>query len=157
MPSYNQIAKSYNELHGEEQEKKLKIIKTLIKVKKTTKILDVGCGTGISSDFNCSIIGIDPSEALLKQNKKPHIQGSAENLPFRDNEFDIVLAITSIHNFNSIEKGIKEMKRVGKKQFVFSLLKRSDKLETILKIIKENFRIKKEIEEEKDIILLLEK
>ena len=33
------------------------------------KILDVGCGTGISSGFDCFVAGIDPSIGLLRQNK----------------------------------------------------------------------------------------
>lgn len=66
MPDYDLIAGGYNELYGEEQLNKLSIIKKNIKISKKTKILDVGCGTGISSNFGCFIIGIDPSFRLLE-------------------------------------------------------------------------------------------
>ena len=46
---YNHIAKSYNELHKEEQIKKLDIIKKNIKI--ISPLLDVGCGTGISTNY----------------------------------------------------------------------------------------------------------
>ena len=58
---YNNIAKSYNELHGEEQIKKLDIIKKNIKI--ISPLLDVGCGTGISTNyFNVESVGVDNSK-----------------------------------------------------------------------------------------------
>jgi len=153
MGYYNKISKGYNELHKKEQLKKLSIIKKNIKIKNNNLLLDVGCGTGISSKFNCKVIGIDPSTGLLKLNKnKNKIQGHAENLPFKDNIFDYVISVTSVHNFKNIEKSFKEIKRVGKNNFIFSILKRSNKLNEIKKQIKNNFIIKKVIEEEKDIV-----
>ncbi|MFH1439948.1 MAG: methyltransferase domain-containing protein [Candidatus Woesearchaeota archaeon] len=152
MLYYNQISKGYNELHKEEQFKKLNIINKHLKVKKTDKLLDVGCGTGISSDFDCKVTGIDPSKELLKQNKGKTILGKAENLPFKDNSFDIVIAVTSIHNFDDIENGLKEIKRVGKDKFIFSILKRSKKFNEINSLLNKHFKVNKAIEEEKDII-----
>ncbi len=65
---YNQISKSYKELYGEEQKKKMQIIsKYLPKHPKPKSILDIGCGSGISTPKNQ--IGIDPSEDLIKQHK----------------------------------------------------------------------------------------
>src|SRR3989338_6756437 len=69
MAYYDVIAKGYNELHSGEQLNKLSIIRNNIKINKNTKILDVGCGTGISSGFDCFVAGIDPSIGLLRQNK----------------------------------------------------------------------------------------
>ena len=153
MNYYNQISKGYDRLHKEEQLKKLSIIKKNIKINKQDLLIDVGCGTGISSQFDCKVIGIDPSTGLLKLNKnKNKILGIAGNLPFKDNTFDFVISVTSVHNFKDIEKGLKEIKRVGKNDFVFSILKKYSKLNKIKKEIKNNFKIKKIIEEEKDII-----
>ena len=153
MTYYDKIAEGYDDLHKEEQLKKLRIIKDNLEVKATDKLLDVGAGSGISSDFNCKVYCLDPSEELLKQIKdKITITGNAEHMPFEDKEFDIVISVTAIHNFNGIEKGLKEMKRVGKDKFVFSILKKSDKKDLIEKLIKDNFEIDKMIEEEKDII-----
>ncbi len=68
-----------------------------------------------------------------------------------------MIAITSIHNFNNIEKGLDEMKRVGKKNFIITILKKSPKRKYIINKAKDFFTIKKELEEEKDIILICEK
>lgn len=154
MDYYNQIAQGYNELHLEEQSNKLSIIKNNIKISKFTKILDVGCGTGISSQFDCYVVGIDPSIGLLKQNKNnKKIIGFAESLPFRNNSFDYVISVTSMHNFKDIKKSIDEIKRVGRNDFVFSVLKKSGKFDYILSLIQKYFKIEKIIEEEKDTIL----
>lgn len=152
MTYYDKISKGYNELHGEEQLKKVNIILKNIKIKKNTKLLDVGCGTGFYHQlFDCNTIGIDPSEELLKQCESKTVKGHAENLPFRDKEFDIVISITAVHNFNDIEKGLDEIKRVGKK-YVLTLLRKSKNFSKIDSLIRKKFRIKKIIMEDKDAI-----
>ncbi len=156
---YNTIAQGYDRLHEQEQLRKLEIIKKELKITPQTKLLDVGCGTGISSWFDCIVTGIDPSEELLKIARKKHpkatfIQASAEKLPFPDHSFDVVISLTAIQNFSDIEKGIQEMKRVGKKQFAISYLKKSSKAEHIETIIKQLFLSTKRIEEDKDIIFI---
>ncbi len=154
MTYYDEISAGYDELHREEQLKKLKIIASELKVKKTTKLLDVGCGTGLSANvFECQLTGIDPSAELLKQCPFYAVQGKAENMPFAHKAFDIVMAVTSIHNFDDIEKGLQEIRRVGKKQFVLTVLKKSPQKDSILEAIKRQFTINKTIEEDKDIIL----
>lgn len=153
MAYYDTISKGYNELHKEEQLKKLTIIKNNVKISKNTKILDIGCGTGISSEFNCFVVGIDQSIGLLKQNNKDKkLLSIAEALPFKDNSFDYVISVTAIHDFKNIKKSIKEMKRVCQQNFVFSILKMSKKFNSIKKLIEKNFNVEKVVEEEKDII-----
>lgn len=155
MNYYDETSKGYNELHGEEQLKKLKIIAKEIPVKKSNKLLDVGCGSGLSAKiFGCEITGIDPSEELLKQCPFKTIKASAESIPFPDKSFDVVIAVTSIHNFNNVDAGLKEIKRVGKNIFALTVLKKSPKKDSIIQLIKKNFKIKKEIEEEKDLIFI---
>ena len=154
MPYYDAISQGYDELHGEEQLSKLAVIKSNLEISKNARLLDVGCGTGISSGFNCFVAGIDSSMGLLKQNKNnKKILGTAESLPFKDNSFDYVISVTAIHNFKNIRKSIEEVKRVGKKDFVFSVLRKSGKFDYIKEMIEENFRIEKIIEEHYDTIL----
>jgi len=156
MAYYDKISKGYNELHGEEQLKKVNIILNNIRLKKSDKLLDVGCGTGLYLDlFKCDITGVDPSEELLKQCSHKTIKSSAERLPFKDNSFDWVISITAIHNFKDIEKSLEEIKRVGKKKFVFSVLKKSKKFDYISNLIRKKFKIKKIVIEEKDIIFFI--
>ena len=167
---YNQISQGYEELHKEEQIKKLHFIKELleklgIKIKQTDTLLDVGCGTGLTTQFweytNCNKTGIDPAIKLIEKAKEKdknkeikYILATAENLPFKDNNFDITISITAIQNFHDIEKGLDEIKRVSKNLIILSFLKKSKKKEKILNLIKSKFNIKEIAEEEKDIIII---
>ena len=161
MNYYDEISEGYEELHKEEQEKKIELIKQHLKVNPDEKLLDVGCGTGLTTrPWKCKRYGIDPSKKLLEKAKTADPEGTyelapAENIPFKDNEFDIVISITAIQNFNNIEKGLNEIKRVGKSRFILSFLKKSDKREKIERIISSLFKPSSKIEEDKDIIFLI--
>lgn len=168
---YNKIALGYDELYMEEQLKKLYLIKknieednSLSDFKKPKNILDIGCGTGISTRFFVSnfkikkIMGIDPSKELIKIAKEKDPYGKyiicdaekINELPFKK-EFDLIISITAIQNFYNIELSLKNMKSLGNK-FIFSFLKKSSKKELIERKIKKIFNIIKKIEEEKDLI-----
>lgn len=160
MKYYDEISNGYDELHGEEQLNKAKIITNKLVINENDTLLDVGCGTGHYLDlFKCNVTGIDPSEELIKQYRGDAnlIVGRAEKLPFQDDEFDIVISITAIHNFEDIEKGLREMRRVGKEKFAFTVMKKTSKYDEIEKLIKELFKINKIIIEEKDVIFFCNK
>lgn len=90
------------------------------------KILDVGCAKGFMLyDFEQLIpgvqtTGLDISEYAI-QNAHPGIKGqlivgNAKDLPFDDNEFDLVIAINTIHNleFDECAQALREIERVSK-------------------------------------------
>ncbi len=159
MGYYDEISSGYEELHKEEQLKKVKLISEHLEVKPDDKLLDVGCGTGLTTEsWQCKRYGIDPAPKLLERarnkNEIEYKLAPAENIPYPDNFFDIVISITAIQNFEDIEKGLLEIKRVGKDKFVLSFLKKSPKREFIEGKIKKIFNIKEIIEEEKDIIYM---
>lgn len=152
MDYYDVTSKGYNELHGEEQLHKLRIIQEHLEISPEDKILDVGCGTGLSSFLSDNIVGIDPSSELIKQASFKTIQGYAENIPFNDNRFDIVICVTAIHNFRDVKKGLSEMKRVGRNCFVFSILKKSPKLKDIKSRIELMFHVEHTVDEHFDLM-----
>lgn len=150
---YKHISKSYNKLHKEEQLKKLKLIQKHFKI--IPPLLDVGCGTGISTNFfKVKSIGIDNCKEMIKGVKNLKY-AKAENLPFKDKSFNTVISVTAFHNFKNMEKALKEIIRVSKNNNIcITFLKRSKKLPKFRKLIKKYFKNIKEIEEEKDIIFL---
>jgi len=94
------------------------------------KVLDVGCGLGgsarhIADEYGCSVIGIDLTDEyidvanklteLVKLSDKVSFkQGSAIELPFPSNEFDIVWTEHTQMNIVDKEKFYGEMSRVLK-------------------------------------------
>ncbi|MDP4012273.1 MAG: class I SAM-dependent methyltransferase [Candidatus Nanoarchaeia archaeon] len=155
MNYYNQTAKGYNELHEEEQLKKIRIIEENLEV--SGSLLDIGAGTGISTKpflKKATCFSLDPSEELLKQSPAIKVLGSAENLPFSDSTFDIIISVSAIHHFN-LEKAILEIKRVSKSstKYSFTILKKANNFENIKNLLKSNFNLR-EFEDEKDLILI---
>jgi len=149
-------------MQREEQEKKLALIKPFMKniITPTTTLLDIGCGTGISLEpWNCEKVGIDPAQKLLDIAKKKGLdvqKAKAENLPFKNNSFDIVLAITSLHH-TDFTKAIQEIARVTKKYFIFSLLKKSQLAKKDIKSLITPFNILEIKDSEKDMIYFTSK
>ena len=154
MTYYDSIAEGYKELHFDEQLKKIIKVKEHLKLNKNDLMLDVGCGPYFA-DFDCEVIGIDPSIELLKQAEIPVVNGIAEFLPFKDNTFDVIMSITALQNFEDIDAALKEIKRVGKDKFVITFLQKSSKKDVLLDKINEYFTVEKIIMEDKDIILFL--
>ncbi|MBU0471986.1 MAG: methyltransferase domain-containing protein [Nanoarchaeota archaeon] len=152
---FDEIADGYEELYRDEQLRKLMIIKIYLVVRPGDRLLDVGCGSGFSCMvFDCNITGLDPSKELLKKCPFRTVQCEAEDMPFPDNYFDVVIAVTSVHNFDDYEKGLLEIKRVGKSRFAFSILKKTKYFDDIKFFINNNFVVKKTIHEDKDVIFI---
>jgi ubiquinone/menaquinone biosynthesis C-methylase UbiE len=161
MSYYNEIASGYNQLHQDEQLKKLETMwqvgRSMNLFENVSTILDVGCGTGISSDFfaekKLKVTGIDPAEKLLEQNVRKIsklITAPAELIPFKDNAFDLVISVTAIQNFDNLQKGLDEIKRVGNKRFILTFLKGVKKKEIIDEAILNTFNVTRIISDEKD-------
>jgi len=100
---------------------------------KDSKILDVGCAKGFMLyDFQkaipgVSIQGIDISPYAIANSKeeiKKYLQvADARKLPFDDNTFDLVISITTLHNFNKedMKIALSEIMRVTKKDAFITL------------------------------------
>jgi len=97
------------------------------KLNNTSKILDVGCGKGFMLyDFKkrlprAELRGLDISAYAIKNSKKEIKKfldkGCCSNLPYKNNYFDLVISINTIHNLNQkkCEKALREINRVTKK------------------------------------------
>lgn len=91
------------------------------------KVLDVGCGMAhLLYELSCivprlQVYGVDISEYALahaKEEIRDRVQyGQAQDIPFGDNEFDLVISLTTLHNLKifDLKKAIQEIERVSKK------------------------------------------
>lgn len=85
------------------------------------RFLDVGCGPGAAVEHaagtGARVAGIDPSPAMVKRASKrvPSADvrvGSAEQIPFPDDSFDVVVNVSSFHHWADREAGLREVFRV---------------------------------------------
>jgi SAM-dependent methyltransferase len=86
------------------------------------RVVNVGAGTGSYEPDDCTVAGVDPSLTMLRQRAAsagPAVLGAAEALPFRDGAFDVALAVLTVHHWDDLEAGLREMQRVARRQVVF--------------------------------------
>ena len=86
------------------------------------RMLSVDCGTGnylqLFRERRCTVTGIDSSAEMIKiardklGDSTELILGKADDLPFSDNEFDIVTLITSLEISGNPQKALAEAIRV---------------------------------------------
>ena len=85
------------------------------------KILNLGAGVGAYEPLDRDVVALEPSRVMISQrprNIAPVVQGQAERLPFKDNAFDICMAILTLHHWSDIEAGLKEAIRVARKRLL---------------------------------------
>ena len=112
----------------------IKLLLDLLSPKNGQRILDIGCGTGISLEpllnKGLNLTGIDPSLYMLDIASKKFgdkvalHREPAEDLPFDDNEFDSAFFFTSLEFTERPGKAIEEACRVAKDTLVICVLNR---------------------------------
>ena len=108
-----------------------------LKKEKNIKLLDLGCGTGdIVSQINNSNKFVNHFSYLVDPNLKMILKGQnkikkkntvwinayGENLPFKNNSFDLIIMSFSLRNVSNIKKTLSEINRVLKKKGQFLCL-----------------------------------
>ncbi|OYV62953.1 MAG: hypothetical protein B7X03_03670 [Parcubacteria group bacterium 21-58-10] len=99
------------------------------------KVLDAGCGDGVLSvqmaNKGAIVTGCDFSEPNIAAAKKyvsqqkianvEFLVGDAENLPFSDNSFDLVVSSHVLEHLPDFDKGLREIMRVTKKRAIIAI------------------------------------
>lgn len=94
---------------------------------KELKVLDIGCGTGISTrqlkKHKFNVTGVDKESKMInlakgKGDRIHYVVASIDKMPFKDNEFDVITAFTAFHWFTD-KKSVAEIKRVLKTNGLF--------------------------------------
>lgn len=89
-------------------------------------ILDLGCGNGnvislLKKEREAFYYGLDISQNMIEGAKKrcgeevDFVLGDAENLPYPDDKFDIIICNASFHHYPRPKVAVSEIKRVLKK------------------------------------------
>jgi SAM-dependent methyltransferase len=99
-------------------------------------VLDVGCGTGHFTRWfverGLITTGLDTSEAMLAEARQlggaTFVEGDAMELPFLDQEFDLVSLITCLEFVDDPERAIAEAVRVARGGLLLGVLNRDSLL-----------------------------
>ncbi len=99
-----------------------------VQLRPDDRVLDVGCGTGIVArrataelDADSTVVGLDRNESMLAKaadeaaGSDPAIewrQGDAADLPFADDQFDVVCCQQALQFFDQPETALTEIRRV---------------------------------------------
>ena len=133
MEHYDREAAIYNVQYLEEQNNKIEDIVNSIRFNQDDHVIDLGCGTGflfeqISQKIKI-LVGIDLSINSLKEAKKrlkkssniALVRADADNIPFLNQFFDKIIAISLLQNMPNNLKTLEEMKRIAKSETVFAI------------------------------------
>ena len=114
---YNKFGQKYSG-HRQTDPRIAEYVFSALKDSKT--ILNVGAGSGSYEPADKYVVAVEPSVVMRNQRiqngKNPAINAKADNLPFDDNSFDAIMAMVTVHHWPDMDKGLKELRRVAKKQ-----------------------------------------
>ncbi|MFD2822988.1 bifunctional demethylmenaquinone methyltransferase/2-methoxy-6-polyprenyl-1,4-benzoquinol methylase UbiE [Lacinutrix iliipiscaria] len=142
---FDTISKDYDGLNrvisfGIDVKWRKKVV-AMVKEAQPKTILDIATGTGdlainLAQTNAEKIIGLDISSGMLDigkdkvkkralENTIEMVLGDSEHMPFEDNSFDAITVAFGVRNFETLEKGLKEIYRVLKPQGTFVILETS--------------------------------
>jgi SAM-dependent methyltransferase len=121
--SFDVAADAYDQFMGRYSRLLAPQLADFAEVRRGQRALDVGCGPGaLTAELVRrlgpeSVSAVDPSEPFVAAaiDRNPGVkvyQASAEELPFADREFDVVLAQLVVHFMSDPVAGLAEMSRV---------------------------------------------
>lgn len=127
MVDYDDLAQKYLQ-HRRVHPQVLKALVKISGIKKKSRVLEIGCGTGtysiaLQQQVPVECWAIDPSEKMLEQTNDQTTtitfqQGRAETLNFEDNFFDFIFSVDVIHHLDDIipyfTEGFRALKPNGK-------------------------------------------
>ncbi len=122
QPSYNNIGIGYNSTRQADSYLSERMF-ALLGGEKGKQYLDIGCGTGnyttVLEKKGLQFTGVDPSEVMLNEARQKSkiinwLQGTAENIPCKDESFDGALGSLTLHHWKNVGQGFKELFRVLK-------------------------------------------
>jgi ubiquinone/menaquinone biosynthesis C-methylase UbiE len=133
----------------------IKIVEKLlgqIDLSDVKKVLEAGCGIGVlasylAGKYKWEVTGIDLDSEQIERAKKDYtenehlrfLEADTTELPFEDNEFDMVLSFDVLHHIPCWDKAVEEISRVLKQKGFYILEDLSTSNSKILKRLFKNY------------------
>jgi ubiquinone/menaquinone biosynthesis C-methylase UbiE len=102
-----------------------KSVETLLQENTSWKVLDIGCGYTAHKNANV-VCDVQDLSSVYKE--KDFVKLTSNILPFKDKEFDFVIASHVIEHVKDVEIFIKELQRVSSKGYIELPTKLEDNL-----------------------------
>ena len=102
-----------------------KSVETLLQKNTSWKVLDIGCG--YTANKNATVV-CDVQDLSNIYKEKDFVKLTSNILPFKDKEFDFVIASHVIEHVKDVEIFIKELQRVSSKGYIELPTKLEDNL-----------------------------
>jgi len=86
-------------------------------------VLNVGAGAGSYEPTDRGVLALEPSPVMIAQrapDAAPVVLGRAETVPFPDGAFDAVLALLTVHHWDDVDAGLRQLQRVAPRQVVLT-------------------------------------
>lgn len=86
-------------------------------------VLDVGAGAGSYEPVDLAVLAVEPSAVMVAQRppgSAPVVRAVAEALPIADCAVDVATALLTHHHWTDPERGFAELRRVSRRQVVFT-------------------------------------
>ncbi len=130
-------ARIYNSWYGSSQGRAIdgsieQMIVALLRPKPKDRVLDIGCGSGnhliVFNRLGLDVSGIDASPHMIQKaeerlgHRYSLKTGTAETLPFEDNEFDMAAFINSLEFMDNPLQALREAGRVASKKVFIGVM-----------------------------------
>ena len=106
------------------------------KIRKDSRIVDLGCGTGVMFDMlrrkvgsSGVIVGVDFSKRMIRKARQNFpfenvhaLDGDAQNLPLKSDSFDYAISFASFAHFKDKQRVMEEVSRVLRRDGLFYII-----------------------------------
>lgn len=116
---YDDIGRSYSQTRRADPRIAAEILAALGEAR---TVVNVGAGTGSYEPQDREVVAVEPSAEMIRQRPPgaaPAVRAVAEALPFGDGAFDAALAVLTVHHWRDRDGGLRELRRVSRRQVVF--------------------------------------
>ncbi|HEY2940622.1 MAG TPA: class I SAM-dependent methyltransferase, partial [Gaiellaceae bacterium] len=117
MSTWSERAQAYRDSPTHREGPDLDLLLEWCEPKEGVKALDVATGGGHVArrlrEEGCQVVTLDPSPGM-----QPDVIAGAEELPFADGSFDVVVSRIAPHHFADVRGAVAEMERVSNRLVV---------------------------------------
>lgn len=87
-----------------------------------SSVCNIGAGAGSYEPSDLQVTPVEPSQRMIDQraDSKHVVRANAEELPFEDEQFDVAMAVLTVHHWTDPMKGLAEMRRVSRRQVILT-------------------------------------